>query len=157
MADLRMAIEDAARSALKNQEPLLLSTLRLLLTAIHNREIEKKGKTGTGDLSDEEVMAIIRSEAKKRKDAIAEFTRGGRMESAEKEAMELAILEKYLPAEMTDEEIEKLVRPLAAGRALPDFGVVMGLAMKAVSGRASGERVSVAVKRILTSSPKGLS
>lgn len=149
MSNLKTAIEDAARHALKNQEPLLLSTLRLLLTAVHNREIEKKAKTGAGDLSDEEVMAVIRSEAKKRKDAITEFTRGGRAAAAEKEAMELAILEKYLPQELSDEEIEKLVRPLAAGRAMSDFGAVMGLAMKAVGGRASGERVSAIARRML--------
>ncbi len=148
--NLKRHIEDAARHALKNREELLLSTLRLLLTAIHNREIEQRAKTGAADLGDEEVMGVIKSEAKKRKDAIAEFTRGGRQEAAAKEAAELAILEKYLPRELSDEDIEKLVGPLAAGRVQSDFGAVMGLAMKAVSGRASGDRVSAAVKRILT-------
>lgn len=146
---LKTKIEDACRSAMKNREELLLSVLRLLLTAIHNREIEKRAKDGAGDLTDEEVMAVIRSEAKKRKDAIAEFTRGGRAAAAEKESAELAILEKYLPSEMSDEEIEKLVLPLATGRAMSDFGAVMKGAMKVVIGRASGERVSAAVRRVL--------
>ncbi len=147
---LKVQIEDAARHALKNQEELLLSTLRLLLTAIHNREIEKRTKTGSGDLSDEEIIAIIRSEAKKRKDAITEFTRGGRQEAAQKEAAELAILEKYLPQELSDEEIEKLVQPLAAGRAFTDFGAVMGLAIKVVAGRASGDRVRDILRKALS-------
>ncbi len=148
--DLKKTIEEGARRALKNQESLLLSVLRLLLAAIHNREIEKKFKAGgTGELTDEEVVSVIRSEAKKRRDAIAEFTRGGRMAAAQKETEELAILEKYLPAELTDAEIEILVRPLAAGRAMSDFGSVMGAAMKAVAGRASGERVSAAVRKLL--------
>ena len=149
---LKMEIEDACRRALKNQEPLLLSVLRLLLAAIHNREIEKRATgemSGVADLTDEEVTAVIRSEAKKRKDAIAEFTRGGRQAAAEKESAELAILEKYLPAEMSDEEIEKLLAPLAQGVSAADFGRVMGAAMKAVAGRASGDRVAAAVKRLL--------
>lgn len=149
---LKAKIEDAARSAMKNREELVLSVLRLLLTAIHNREIEKKAKAGggSGEMTDEEVMAVIRSEAKKRKDAVAEYTRGGRAAAAEKESAELAILEEYLPREISDEEIEKLVRPLAAGRPMSDFGAVMKEAMKSVAGRASGDRVSAAVKRMLT-------
>ena len=79
-----------------------------------------------------------------------EFEKAGRQDLADKEKMERAILEKYLPAEISDEEIEKLVRPLAAGRAVTDFGAVMGLAMKQVAGRASGDRVSAIVKQILT-------
>ncbi|MFY9462878.1 MAG: GatB/YqeY domain-containing protein, partial [Candidatus Sungiibacteriota bacterium] len=102
------------------------------------------------DITDEEVMAVIHSEAKKRKDAIAEYSRAGRIESAKKEAEELAILEKYLPQELTDEEIEKLLVPLAKGATEKDFGKIMSAAMKAVSGRASGDRVSAAVKRMLT-------
>lgn len=150
MDKLKTTIEDAARQALKNQEPLLLSVLRLLLTAIHNREIERKTKSGgAGDLTDEEIMAVIRSEAKKRKDAVAEFTRGGRKAAAEKEAMELVILEKYLPAEMPDEEIERILAPLAQGAIEKDFGKVMGEAMKIIAGRASGDRVSAIVKRML--------
>lgn len=146
---LKIKIEDAARHALKNQEPLLLSVLRLLLSAIHNREIEKRAGADTGDLTDEEVTAVIRSEAKKRKDAVAEYGRGGRPAAADKEAAELAILEKYLPAELSDEEIETLLLPLAKGALMKDFGRVMGAAMKVVAGRASGERVAAAVKRIL--------
>lgn len=140
--------------AMKQHNEVLLSTLRLLITAIRNREIEKRANPPVGggapDLSDEEVVVVIRSEAKKRKDAITEFTRGNRPESAKKEAAELVILEKYLPAELSDEEIEKLVMPLAAGRAFTDFGAVMGAAMKAVSGRASGNRVQAILRKALS-------
>lgn len=151
--NLKAQIEDAARHALKNREELLLSTLRLLLTAIHNREIEHRAKTGAADLGDEEVMAVIRSEAKKRKDAITEFTRGNRPESAQKEAAELVILERYLPQELSDEELEQTVHGAIneiGATSEKDFGRVMGSAMKAAGGRASGDRVSAAVKRMLT-------
>ncbi len=146
--NLKIKIEDACRSAMKNREELLLSVLRLLLTAIHNREIEKRAKSGSGEMTDDEVMAVIRSEAKKRKDAIGEFTRGGRSAAADKESAELVILEKYLPQELMDEEIEKLLLPLAKGATMSDFGKIMAAAMKAIAGRASGDRVSAAVKRI---------
>ena len=147
---LKRKIEDAARNALKSQEPELLMTLRMLLSAIKNREIEKKGKGGEHELSEDEVMAVLRSEVKKRRDAISEFQKGGRQDLADKEAREMAILEKYLPAEMSDEEIEKLLAPLVAqGASVKDFGRIMSAAMKAVAGRASGDRVSAMVKRML--------
>lgn len=148
---LKTTVEDAARSALKNQEPEILMTLRMLLSAVKNREIEKRTKTGASELTEEETVAVLRSEAKKRKDAAGEFEKAGRRDLAEKEKRELAILEKFLPAEFSDEEIEKLVRPFTAGRALSDFGAVMGVAIKAVAGRASGERVSATVRQMLSS------
>lgn len=154
--NLQLQLEGEMHEAMKQHHEVLLSTLRMLRAAISNRIIEKRGKMAkAGDnapveLSNEEVLGVIRSEAKKRKDAITEFTRGGREEAAEKEAAELAILEKYLPQELSDEEIEKLVQPLAAGRALTDFGAVMGAAMKAVAGRASGDRVQVIVRKALS-------
>lgn len=147
--NLKAKIEDACRSAMKNREELLLSVLRLLLTAIHNREIEKRAKGGTGEMTDEEVMVVIRSEAKKRKDAIGEYTAGGRPAAADKESAELVMLEKYLPSELSDVEMEKLLLPLAKGASVSDFGRIMAAAMKAVAGRASGDRVSAAVKRML--------
>jgi len=168
---LKNTIEDAVKAAMKNKEPELVMTLRMLLAAVKNREIEKRAhpvrsqsplaaadspmasRTSNGargeELSDEEVLAVVRSEVKKRKDAIAEFGKAGREDLVKKESAELAILEKYLPAEISDEEIEKLLAPLAQGASASDFGRVMGAAMKAVSGRASGDRVSVAVKRML--------
>lgn len=148
--NLKTDIEDACRRALKNQEPVLLGTLRMALAAIKNRELEKRAKSGASDLTEEETMAVVRSEVKKRKDSIAEFEKAGRSDLADREKAELAILEKYLPAEISDEEIEKLIRPLATGRAVSDFGAVMGAAMKAVAGRASGDRVSASVRRMLT-------
>ncbi|MBI2053242.1 MAG: GatB/YqeY domain-containing protein [Candidatus Sungbacteria bacterium] len=147
---LKTDIENAARAAMKSQDAVLVGTLRMALAAIKNRELEKRAKSGAAELTEEETMAVVKSEVKKRKDSVMEFEKASRQDLADKEKAELAILEKYLPAEISDEEIEKLVRPLAAGRAVTDFGAVMGLAMKAIAGRASGDRVSAVVKQILT-------
>lgn len=147
---LKQTLEDNARSALKQGEHLTLDTLRMALASLRNREIEKRGKGGDSMLSEDEVMAVLRSEAKKRRDAAEEYHKAGREELAAKENTEFAIIEKYLPQELSDEEIEKLLQPMAAGAAMKDFGRVMGLAMKAIAGRASGDRVSVIAKRLLT-------
>lgn len=153
--DLKRKIEDAARHALKNQEPELLMTLRMVLAAIKNRELEKRAKggapasAGAPELTEEEVTAVIRSEVKKREYAAGEFEKAGRRDLAEKEKREVAILEKYLPAEISDEEIEKLLVPAAQGATAADFGKVMFAAMKAVAGRAAGERIAMAVRRML--------
>ena len=149
---LKAAIEDAALHALKNQEAGMLSVLRMLRAAIQNREIEKRGKGGEAVLTEEETAAVLRSEAKKRRDAIAEFEKAGRQDLAEKEGAELAILDRFVPPELSDDEVEKIVRAAAEelGAAGPkDTGRVIGEAMKRVKGQASGDRVSSAVRRIL--------
>lgn len=143
-------IESEMKAAMKSRDAERLGVFRMLLAAFKNREIEKRTKGGEGELNEEEAVAVLKSEVKKRKDSIAEFHKAGRNDLVEKESRELGVLASYLPAEMSDAEIEKLVRPLAAGRAMSDFGAVMGAVMKVVGGRASGERVSAAVKRMLT-------
>ena len=156
---LKKTIEDEMKQAMKARDEVKLGTLRMLISSIRNREIEKRAKlvkSGAGgdidamaQLNDGETLDAIRSEVKKRRDAIAEYNKANRPELAQKESSELVILQAYLPAELSDEEIEKLLQPLAAGASEKDFGRVMGAAMKAVSGRASGDRVGAMVKRLL--------
>lgn len=147
-------VQQDIKDAMRSKDELRLSVLRMLSSAIHNRELEKRAKSGQEEaLNKEETVAVIRSEVKKRKDAIAEFEKGGRKELAEKEIAESKILEAYLPAEISEEEIEKIVREVvaAAGVVTPkDFGRVMGEAMKKIKGQASGDRVSGAVKKFLS-------
>lgn len=149
---IKMTIEDAARRALKNQEALILSTLRMLLSSLHNREIEKKTRTGSPDLTEEEVLGVIRSEVKKRRDAIVEYEKAGRLDLVEKETQELHILEAYLPPEASSEEIEAAVKDVIGdlGAVSPkDMGRVMGEAMKRIKGGAAGDRVNAVVRRML--------
>ena len=156
---LKKTIEDQMKQAMKARDEVKLGTLRMLISSIRNREIEKRAKlvkSGAGSdidamaqLNDEETLDAVRSEVKKRRDAIAEYNKANRPELAQKESNELAILQSYLPAELSDEEIEKLLQPLVAGVSEKAFGRVMGAAMKAVAGRASGDRVGAMVKRLL--------
>ncbi len=141
------------KAALRNRDELRLSVLRMLSAAIHNRELEKRAKAGKPEeLSEEEIVAVIRSEVKKRRDAIEGFEKGGRKDLASKESVELKILEAYLPQEIADEEIEKIVSEVVTqfgSVTQKDFGRVMGEVMKKVKGQASGDRVSAAVRKVL--------
>ena len=94
------------KEAMKAKDAERLGVLRMVLAAMKNREIEKRAKSPDTALSDEEQASVLKSEVKKRRDSIAEFQKAGRTDLAEKEAGELAILEPYLPAEISDEEIE---------------------------------------------------
>jgi uncharacterized protein YqeY len=148
---LKQTLEDDARRALKQSEQLTLDTLRMALSSIKNREIEKRGKGGDETLTEDEVMAVLRNEAKKRRDAAEAYRKAGREELAIKEDTERGIIERYLPKEISDEEIEKLLQPLVAGASMKDFGRVMGSAMRAVENHASGDRVSAILKQLLNS------
>lgn len=147
---LRQKISEDLKEAMKSRDELRTSALRMLTAAIHNKEITLL-KKDTG-LADDEILQVIRTEIKKRKEAAGEFERGGRMEMAGKEAQEAVILEAYVPAELSDEElfhlVDNKVRELGASSE-KEFGVVMKAVMTVLDGRASGERVSNAVKKAL--------
>lgn len=147
--DLRERIVEDTKAALRAGKEVRLVTLRMLSSSIHNRSIEKRAKGEPDALSEDEILGVIRSEAKKRRDSIIEFEKGGRKDLVEKEEAELLILSEYLPAEVDDAAVENAVKESVAelgSVTQKDFGRIMGVAMKRLNGRASGERVSRAVK-----------
>lgn len=140
-------VDSDFNQALKSKESEKLSILRLLKSAIKNAEIEKKQP-----LTDEDVIKIIQKEVKQRKDSIESFQSAGRTELAEKEQSEIELLKKYLPAEISDEELEKIVKDsidTVGAKSMSDFGNVMSQVMPKISGKADGSRVSEKVKEIL--------
>lgn len=135
---------------MKSHDELRVSALRMLLAAVQNKEIAL-GKKDAGLLEDE-LLQVIRTEVKKRKEAAVGFEKGGRMELSEKEKKEAEILEAYLPAELSEEEISSMVKKVIAEQGASsekDFGVVMKGVMIAVQGRAAGSRVTETVKKCL--------
>ena len=160
---LKETILNDLKQAMKDKAEVKLSTLRMLIAAMQNREIEKKArlrKSGSGEnvetvgmLTDEEILDAIRSEVKKRRDAIAEFQKAGRIDLSDKESAELAILQRYLPPEIGDEVIISVIKEIVDSMKATqkDFGRVMGEAMKRVKGQASGDRVGALVKQLLIS------
>ena len=137
---------------MRERDALRLSVLRMLSSAFHNRAIEKRGQGLGEELIEEELVAVLRSEAKRRKDSIQEFGKGGRQDLADKESSELEILGAYLPPELSDEELGRIISavtekigPVTA----KDFGRLMGEVMKEVRGRASGDRIGRMVRELL--------
>jgi len=131
--------------ALKSHDDMTVGTLRMVTAAFHNREIEKRGKGDASPLSEDETLEVLRREVKKRREAIGLYEKGGRPELAEKEKAELAVLQKYLPAGVSEAEIEAAVdRALAAnpGATKKEFGKVMKAAMQELGGRAEGPVVA---------------
>ncbi len=136
-------------AALKEKRAFEVGVLRLLTAAAHNRAIEKRGQ-GKGDqLTDEEVLEVLKKEAKKRKESIQLFTQGNRRDLAENEAKELALIERYLPAELSEKEVRAHVEKVFAAGAVSaeqGFGVVMKEVMKELKGKADAGLVSKVVK-----------
>jgi uncharacterized protein YqeY len=162
---LKVKIQEDLRAALVQKRELELSVLRMLVSAVNNKETEKKTKIWKenpdlspekiqkgAELSEEEIFDAISSEIKKRREAIEGFEKGGRKESADKERAELEILQKYLPAQMPEEEIKKLVAEAiknSGAKEMKDMGKVMGMITAQMKGKADMSQVSRIVKESL--------
>lgn len=145
-------IKDDLKQAMIAKNAEIVSVLRMLISALRNKEITlRKGEAA--ELTDDQVMEVVKSEIKKRKDAAETYRTGNRPELAEKEESEVKILEKYLPEQMSDEDLEKIVREVIAGMGAvtqADFGKVMGQVMAKAKGMADGNKVSAMVKKVLS-------
>lgn len=132
--------------ALKGGESLKVETLRGLLAAVHNKEIELTGKGK--ELSEEDVITVLSREAKKRKEANQIYSDAGRTDLAQKESKELEIIKSYLPQEMGVDEIEVIVRKVVDS-GVTEFGQVMGMVIKETKGRAESAVVKEIVEKAL--------
>ena len=152
-------IQDDLKNAMKGGDTITLSVLRMTLSAINEKEKIKRynlSKEGLSEedlvlkskLNDEEVMDIIFSEVKKRKDSIKEFEKGNREDLVSKEKAELDCLLKYLPQQMSEEELRPIVQK-AIDESGKDFGKIMSLVMPQVKGKADGSQISAIVKELL--------
>lgn len=139
-------------TAMKARDEHRLSTLRMVKSALKNKEIDKRAA-----LDDQEAMAVLNTLIKQRKDSVEQFTKGGRQELADKEAAEIGIIEGYLPKAAGADEVASVVRSTIAEIGSPtmkDMGIVMKSAMAkfAASGtRVDGKQVSETVKKLLSS------
>lgn len=141
-------IQNDLKEAQLTRDEIKVSTLRLLLSEVNNARIAKGS-----DLSQDEVVAVIQKEVKKRKEAAAGFRSGGREDQAVKEENEAKVLQEYLPAGLSNEELTKLIDDTineVGAHSLADMGKVMGAVMSKVAGRADGSMVSQIVKERLT-------
>jgi uncharacterized protein YqeY len=149
MGTLKDRLNDDLHNAMKGRDELTTSTLRMALSAVRNAEV---AGTEARDLSDDEVLAVLTKEAKKRREAATAFAGAGRDEQAAKERSEGDVLDRYLPKQLTDDEITQIVGDaLAAGgfAGKAQMGPAMKAAQAAVAGRAEGGRVAAEVRRQL--------
>jgi uncharacterized protein len=164
---LREQIKKDLNEAVKSREEMASSVLRMLTASFLNKEKEKRYKISRENpeageaelseksrLSEEEIIEAISSEVKKRKEASREYDKAKRVDLAEKEKKEAEILQKYLPEQLSEEEVRRLVLESveqAGAVSQKDMGKVMGVLMPKIKGKADGSLVSRIVKELLTS------
>jgi uncharacterized protein YqeY len=148
---LQQQIEVDSLVAMKSGDKESLSILRMLKSSLQNRKIEKMIPKDEF-LTDDEVMSMIKSEIKKRKDSAAAYTEGKRTDLADKELAEAQYLAKYLPEQLSDDQMRELAKAAIAqveAKTPADFGKVMGAAIKAALGRADSSVISAIIKEEL--------
>ena len=147
---LQTQIKESLKEAMKNKDAVRLSVVRGLSTAFMN-ELVATSRMPQDELSDEEVIAVITREAKRRKDAINQYVEGGREELAADEKAELAILQEYLPTLMSQDEIRPLAEAKIAemGADKTKAGQITGALMKDLKGKADGTDVKAVVDSLL--------
>ncbi|SFR03517.1 GatB/YqeY domain-containing protein [Poseidonocella sedimentorum] len=146
---IREKISAALKSAMKNKEADKLATLRLINAAIKDREIALRGGDDETEISDADVLAILGKMVKQRNESARAYEEGGRLELAERERSEIAVIEDFLPRQLTDEEIAAAVDAAVAetgASSIRDMGKVMGALKSKYTGRIDFAKVGPLVK-----------
>lgn len=147
---LKDRIQDDMKAALRARDADRLSTIRMLLAAVKQREVDERVV-----LDDAALVGIVDKLIKQRRDSVAAYTQGGRVDLADKEAAEIAVLQAYLPQRLSADEVAAQVRALVAelgATGAGDMGRVMAAAKARLSGQAEMAQVSTAVKQALAQS-----
>lgn len=147
--DINKKINEEMVSAAKAKDKIRLSAVRMIKTALHNKEIELMRS-----LNETEIMQLLSVMVKQRKDSIEQFAKGGRTDLVEKEEAELKVVQEFLPVQMADEEVENLIKKAiaeAGAVSAKDMGKVMKILMPQLTGRADGKAAGEKVKALLSS------
>ena len=144
---LKEQLNDAMKAAMKARDDLRLSAVRMVRAAVKNREIDSRT-----ELDDQAVTDVISTMAKQRRDSIRLYREGNRVDLAEKEELELAVLLEFLPAQLSPDEIDALVLQAikdTGAQGIKDMGMVMKAVTRLTSGKADGNVVNSTVRRLL--------
>ena len=144
---LKDQIQREIKQAMKEKDHVKLSTLRLLMSEIKNKEID-----AGGELEEADILSLVQKAAKQRKESIEQYRKGGRDELADREQQELEILNAYLPQQLSGEELAEIIKQAMerCGATSPrDMGKVMKEVMPAVKGKADGKEVNAMVRTLL--------
>ena len=150
---IRQRLNDALKAAMKAKEELSVSTLRLILAALKDRDIAARTKGKKDGIPDEEVLGLLQSMIKQRRESIAAYEKGGRMDLAQKEAGEIAIIVGFLPQQMSEAEMAKAIDSViesVAAASLKDMGKAMAALKQQFAGQMDFAKASALVKQRLS-------
>lgn len=149
---LRTQLADALKEAMRSKNERGISTLRLILAALKDRDIAARGKGNYEGISEDEIRGMMQSMIKQRRESIALYEQGGRCELAQQEAEEIAVIESFLPKQLSDEEIERAARDLIAeigATGIKDMGRTMAAMKQRYAGKMDFSKASGVVKQLL--------
>ena len=151
---LRARLNDALKGAMKSKDKLAVSTLRLILAALKDRDIAHRTQDADKEgISEEEILKLLQSMIKQRQDSIVAYNKGNRRDLAESEAKEIEIIKTFLPKQMSDDEVEYAVRDAisdSGASSIKEMGQIMGILREKYSGRMDFGRASALVKEKLS-------
>ena len=149
---LRTRLNDALKVSMKDKNKCSVSTLRLILAAVKDRDIAARGKGNMDGISDDEVLVLLQSMINQRRESIALYEKGGRMELAQREAEESAVIEEFLPEQMGEDEISAIVTATIAevgAKSLKDMGKTMTALKEQYAGQMDFSKANAMVKERL--------
>jgi uncharacterized protein YqeY len=149
---LRQKVAEALKTAMKEKDQLVVSTLRLVIAKLKEQDIEARAKGNTQGIPEGEIQQMLQGMIKQRRESIVLYEQGGRPELAEKERGEIAIIERFLPAQLSDQALEAAVKETIAAigaQGMKDMGRTMTALRERYAGQIDGAKASQVVKRLL--------
>jgi len=153
MSEIRSRINQSLKEALKTKEPVSTSTIRLIMAALKDRDIAARGKGETEGVPEDEILAMLQTMVKQRRESISLYEQGGRLELAEREAAEIAVIQKFLPEQMDDaamrKAISKTIKDIGA-TSIKEMGAVMAALRSHYAGKMDFGKAAATVKAELS-------
>ncbi len=149
---LRTRLSDTLKASMKERDQRSVSTLRLILAALKDQDIALKGKGNKEGLTDDQILSLLQSMIKQRRESIKLYEQGGRMELAQREAEEIAVIEEFLPEQMSDDEMAAVITGIigeVGAESLKDMGKAMGALKEQYAGQMDFAKASAMVKERL--------
>jgi uncharacterized protein YqeY len=150
---LRERLNESLKEAMKAKDSRRVSTLRLILAALKDRDIAARGKGETDEIGDEQILQMLATMVRQRRDSIAQYEQGGRVDLAEQEQEEIAIIEDFMPRQLSEDEVRQAAEALVAelsATGVKDMGRVMGEIKKRYTGQLDMGKASAVVKELLS-------
>ena len=149
---LRQQLRDALKLAMKAREARAVATIRLILAALKDRDIAARGKGGEDELSDADILQLLTTMIRQRRESIELYQTGGRVDLAEREGEEIAVIERFLPAQIEGEEMIAIIRRLTAeigAQSIKDMGRTMAALKEKFAGQMDFGKASGVVRELL--------